>query len=366
MSAVGISRDDGVDRLRDRILDARARRVSLDVRGGNTKTFYGERPRGEALELREVSGISSYEPSELVVTARAGTPLAELESVLAERGQCLPFEPPRFAPGGTVGGMVAAGLSGPARAAAGPLRDYVLGATILNGRGEILTFGGQVMKNVAGYDVSRLMAGSWGILGVLCEVSVKVLAAKAESATLSFEWDERRALAEMARWNSLPLSVSASAWHEGCLRIRLSGAAAAVQSACRKLGGTQLDPGTAASWWQSVRDQQHPFFRLRAEELASGECLWRISVPPATPPLEPAGFIEWGGAQRWWRTRAAADEVRARAAAVGGHATLVRAADKSTGAFTRVGESLMRIHRALKNAFDPDGVLNAGRLYPDL
>jgi hypothetical protein len=201
---------------------------------------------------------------------------------------------------------------------------------------------------------------------VICELSLKVLASKADTATLSFDWDERRALAEMERWNALPLSVSASAWHDGRLRVRLSGAAAAVRSTCRKLGGAELDPGTAAAWWESVRDHRHPFFRPSTGELAAGECLWRISVPPATPPLEPEGFIEWGGAQRWWRTRAPAQEVRGRASAAGGHATLVRAADKSAGAFTPVGEGLMRIHRALKRAFDPDRVLNAGRLYAEL
>jgi FAD/FMN-containing dehydrogenase len=366
MAAVGLSRDAAVERLRDRILEARGRRMSLDIRGGNTKAFYGETPRGEPLGLAELTGISSYEPSELVVTVRAGTPLAELESVLAERGQCLAFEPPRFAPGGTVGGMVAAGLAGPARAAAGPLRDYVLGATILNGRGELLTFGGQVMKNVAGYDVSRLIAGSWGVLGVLCEVSLKVLASKVDSATLAFDWDERRALTEMARWNALPLPLSASAWHDGCLRVRLSGAAAAVRSACRKLGGTELDPGIARGWWKSVRDHDHPFFRPDEAALAGGECLWRISVPPATQVLEQAGFIGWGGAERWWRTNAPAHRIRSIAAAAQGHATLVRAADKSAGAFAPLGESLMRIHRALKSAFDPDRVFNAGRLYADL
>jgi FAD/FMN-containing dehydrogenase len=262
--------------------------------------------------------------------------------------------------------MVAAGLAGPARAAAGPLRDHLLGATILNGRGELLTFGGQVMKNVAGYDVSRLMAGSWGILGVLCEVSLKVLASKVDSATLSFEWDERRALTEMARWNALPLPLSASAWHDGRLRVRLSGAAAAVRSACRKLGGTELDPGIAASWWQSVRDHDHAFFRPSDAALAGGECLWRISVPPATPPLEHAGFIGWSGAERWWRTSAPPQRIRALAAAAHGHATLVRAADKSAGAFAPLGDSLMRVHCALKIAFDPDRVFNAGRLYADL
>jgi FAD/FMN-containing dehydrogenase len=366
MAADALSREAAVDRLRDRILDARVRRVSLDIRGGNTKAFYAEASRGEPLGLAELTGISNYEPSELVVTARAGTPLAELEAALAEQGQCLAFEPPRFAAGGTVGGMVAAGLSGPARAAAGPLRDYVLGATLLNGRGELLSFGGQVMKNVAGYDVSRLMAGSWGILGILCEVSLKVLARKVAVATLSFDWDERRALAEMARWNALPLPMSASAWYAGCLRIRLAGAEAAVRSACRQLGGTELDPDTAANWWESVRDHRHPYFQLSGEELASGECLWRISVPAATQPLEQAGFIGWGGAERWWRTRAPAHQIRALATAAHGHATLVRAADKSAGAFAPVAETSMRIHRALKSAFDPDRVLNAGRLYADL
>jgi glycolate oxidase FAD binding subunit len=364
-----ISHDPAVDRLRDRILDARGRRASLEIRGGATKGFYGEAPRGEPLDVGELTGISSYEPSELVITARAGTPLDELESAIAERGQCLAFEPPRFAPGGTVGGMVAAGLSGPSRAAAGPLRDHVLGATILNGLGQLLTFGGQVMKNVAGYDVSRLMAGSWGVLGVLCEISLKVVASKVDTAALSFEWDERRALAEMAAWNALPLPVSASAWHDGCLKVRLSGAPAAVRSACRKLGGAELDLSAAAPWWDSVRDHRHPYFRLDATELAAGDCLWRISVPPATPPLPPLerdAFIAWGGAERWLRTRAPAERIRAPAAAAGGHATLVRAADKSAGAFAPLGEPLMRIHRALKLAFDPDRVFNPGRLYADL
>jgi FAD/FMN-containing dehydrogenase len=367
MSAAEVSRRaPAIGRLRERILEARTRRVSLDIRGGNTKAFYGQPPRGEPLDMRELSGISSYEPSELVITARAGTPLVELEAALAAQRQCLAFEPPRFAPGGTIGGMVAAGLSGPARAATGPLRDYVLGTTLLDGRGELLTFGGQVMKNVAGYDVSRLMAGSWGVLGVLCEVSLKVVASRVHTVTLAFDWDARRALAELTRWNALPLSLSASAWHEGCLRVRLSGAAAAVRGACRKLGGSSLDAGQASAWWDSVRDQGHAFFRPATPELAAGECLWRLSVPPATPPLAQAGFIEWGGAQRWCRTHAAAHAVRAVAAAAGGHATLVRAADKSAGAFAPVAEPLMRIHRALKDAFDPDRVLNAGRLYADL
>ena len=343
MSAAEISRSPAIERLRESIIDARARHSSLDIRGGRTKSFYGEAPRGEALELRELAGISSYEPSELVITARAGTPLAELEAALAERGQCLAFEPPRFAAGGTVGGMVAAGLSGPARRAAGPVRDYVLGVTLLDGRAELLTFGGQVMKNVAGYDVSRLMAGSWGVLGILCEVSLKVVATRPQTATLEFDWDELRSLEELARWRALPLPINASAWHEGCLRVRLAGATAAVESGCRRLGGARIEAGEAAVWWEGVRDHGHAFFRPSGARLASGECLWRISVPPTTPPLGGRSFIEWGGAQRWSYARAeAAREVRTRAQAAGGHATLVRAADKSIGAFAPVAEPLAR------------------------
>jgi glycolate oxidase FAD binding subunit len=358
----------GVAQLVDRMHAARARRAPLQIVGGGTKAFYGEAPRGEPLSLRDLAGITSYEPSELVVTVRAGTPLAELENALAAKGQCLPFEPPRFAAGGTVGGMVAAGLAGPSRAAAGALRDYVLGLTLLDGRGELLTFGGQVMKNVAGYDISRLIAGSWGVLGVICEVSLKVLAAPAETATLEFEWGEQRALEEIARWRARPLPLQASAWCEGRLHIRLAGSRAAVLEARTRLGGTGVDQAAAFAFWESVRDHRHEFFALAADELAQGTALWRLSVPPTAERLSLTGrqFVEWGGAQRWWRTTARAAELRAAAAGAGGHATLVRAADKSAGAFAPVGGELMRIHRALKNAFDPERILNPGRLYADL
>jgi len=357
-----------VSRLIDRILSARSQRVPLDIRGGGTKSFYGEPPRGEPLDLSGLTGISSYEPSELVVTVRAGTPLGELEAALAEEGQCLPFEPPRFSPGGTVGGMVAAGLSGPSRAAVGAMRDYVLGATLLSGRGELLTFGGQVMKNVAGYDLSRMMAGSWGVLGVICEVSLKVLCVRAAAATLCFDWDECRSLEQLAKWSAEPLPLHASVWHENRLHVRLAGARAAVCAARERLGGEELDARTAEAWWAGVRDQTHEFFRPSEADLGRGESLWRLSVPPSAARFSLSGrqLIEWGGALRWWRTSAPAGEMRAAAAHAGGHATLVRAADKSAGAFTPVAGVLMRIHRSLKSAFDPDRILNPGRLYADL
>lgn len=362
--------DAAVGRLIEQIRSARPRGAALDIVGGGTKRFFGEPPRGEPLRMQELNGITSYEPSELVVTARAGTPLDELEQTLAEKGQCLPFEPPRFrsdAAQGTVGGMVAAGLSGPARAAVGSLRDYVLGATLLDGRGELLTFGGQVMKNVAGYDVSRLLPGSWGVLGVICEVSLKVMAVRSATATIVFDVDERRALSDLARWAALPLPVNASAWHEGELRVRLSGARSAVRGACETLGGTVLEAGEAAQRWDSIRDQTHPFFAVPDASIARGERLWRLSVPATAAPFSFPGrqFIEWGGAQRWWRTAAPVGEVREAAARAGGHASVVRG-DKAAGAFAPVSDAVMSIHRALKTAFDPERIFNVGRLYADL
>jgi FAD/FMN-containing dehydrogenase len=355
-------------RLLDQVEDARSRRSPLEIRGGGTKAFYGGPLAGDRLELGGLAGISSYEPTELVVTARAGTPLEELEAALEECGQCLPFEPPRFSAGGTVGGMVAAGLSGPARAGLGAVRDHVLGVTLLNGRGEILTFGGQVAKNVAGYDVSRLVAGSLGILGIICEVSLKVLPVPRAAATLHFDCDEHQALTRLNGWASLPLPITASAWCEGRLHVRLSGAVAAVRAACERLGGELSDPAAAAAWWRGVRDQSEPFFALGAADLNGGESLWRLSVPTVAAPLELPGrqFIEWNGAERWWRTAAAAHDVRTAALAAGGHATLVRGADKSAGVFTPVSDVLMRIHRSLKDAFDPQRIFNPGRLYAGL
>jgi glycolate oxidase FAD binding subunit len=357
-----------LQRLSDRVMDARNSKTVLDIRGGSTKCFYGNAPRGEALDVRELSGITSYEPTELVVTALTGTPVAELEAVLAEHGQCLPFEPPRFGPSGTVGGMVAAGLAGPARASVGPLRDFVLGVSLLNGMGELLTFGGQVMKNVAGYDVSRVIAGSMGILGVICEVSLKVMPALAASRTLYFDIGEADALRLLNASAGEAIPLSASSWHQGRLLVRLAGAAAAVKSVHERLGGRDVEPQVADSWWADIRDHRHPFFDVTDSDLKRGECLWRLSVPDIAQPISLPGaqFIEWGGAQRWWRSSAAATLIRSAAAAVGGHATLVRAADKSPGVFTSPTQSLMHVHKRLKDAFDPVGIFNPGRLYPEL
>ena len=351
----------------DRVKAAAAAGTRLRIRGAGSKDFYGGAPVGDLLNLGELTGVTSYQPSELVVTARAGTPLAELEALLATQGQCLPFEPPHFVGmgGGTVGGMVASGLSGPARASVGAVRDYVLGVVMVNGKAEMLTFGGQVMKNVAGYDVSRLMVGAMGTLGVLLEVSLKVLPVSPAQATLVFDFDEAAAIKQLNGWGALPLPVNASYWEGGRLWVRLRGAVAAV-AAARKLMGGEVMPHHAVAetqaFWAGLRDQSAAFFQLQP-----GEALWRVSVPDVTPPLALGPtLLEWGGAQRWLKRPASdAAVIRAAASAMRGHATLFRCIDKSVPVFTPLSAPLQRISRELKRQFDPAGIFNPGRLNPD-
>lgn len=344
-----------------RVHDAAEAGGTLCIRGGGSKDFYGGAPQGEVLATTGYRGIVSYEPTELVVTAKAGTPLLELEAALKEKGQCLPFEPPHFGDQATVGGMVAAGLSGPRRAAAGAVRDYVLGVKMIDGKGELLAFGGQVMKNVAGYDVPRLMAGSLGTLGLLAEVSLKVLPLPVAGMTLRFAMSETEALKKLNEWGGKPLPVAATAWHDGALTVRLAGAFAAVREARKALGGEEV--ADAGAFWQSLREQTHPFFAGEAP-------LWRLAVASLSTPLAQPGptLIEWGGALRWLRGEQDAAALRALASQCGGHATLFRA-DAGTkardGVFQPLPPVLARLHRRLKHAFDPAGVFNRGRMYPD-
>ena len=362
----------GLARLIDRVRAAQQAGTALCIRGGGTKHFYGEAPEGEVLSTTELAGISSYQPTELVVTARCGTPLAELEAALAEKGQCLPFEPPRFSAGGTVGGMVAAGLSGPSRAAVGAVRDYLLGATLLNGQGEVLSFGGQVIKIVAGYDVSRLLAGSLGTLGVILEVSIKVLPVAPATATLRFDMPAAAALAQLHQWGGQPLPLNASALWNDQLVVRLRGAAAAVKAASatfQALGGEVTEPALADPFWHGLRDHRDAFFTAAQASVDAGGALWRLSVPQTTPMGELPGspLIEWAGGQRWCVTPGAdadtASRLRDIAKCAGGHATLYRSADKSAGVFAPPAAPLARIHRELKRSFDPHGIFNPGRLY---
>ena len=356
----------------DRIRAAAAAGTPLRIRGGGSKDFYAQALEGDILDTTPLCGVISYEPSELVVTAWAGTPLAELEALLLAQGQCLPFEPPHFSPHSTVAGMVAAGLSGPARASVGAVRDYVLGVKLINGKGEHVTFGGQVMKNVAGYDVSRLMVGAMGTLGLLTEVSLKVLPIAPLEATLKFDMTQAQALTQLNTWGGQPLPLNASCWLEeggtGALTLRLRGAVAAVEAACVKLGGQRLSNTQAAADWQRCRDQQLPWFQQRTD----AQDLWRLSVPQTTPPLDASEspLIEWHGGQRWLRAAAGQGQrLRELAAAAGGHATLFIAADAykqdSKARFDTLKPPLDRIHRELKREFDPSGIFNPHRLHPD-
>ncbi len=340
----------------DRIRAASAAGTSLRLRGGGTKDWYGQSLQGEVLDTRVNSGIISYEPTELVITARSGTPLAEIEQLLAQHNQMLAFEPPRFGAASTIGGVVASALSGPRRASAGAVRDFVLGAVLMDGRGEVLRFGGQVMKNVAGYDVSRLLAGSLGTLGLILEVSLKVLPVPLREASLRFEMCEIDALASLNAWAGQPLPISASCWHQGVLSLRLSGADAAVEAAQRRLGGEAADDAL----WAALRDQNHAYF--------SGGSLWRMSVPSHASAIILRGeqLIEWGGAQRWLKVDDAdANSIRRTVAACGGHATLFRGGDKAVGVFHPLAPAVAKIHQRLKQSFDPAGIFNPGRMYAD-
>jgi len=333
----------------------------LRIRGGGTKDFYGQELVGEVLDTGPYAGIAEYDSTELVITVRCGTPLMEVESALRAKGQLLPFEPPHFGRGATIGGVVAAGLSGPRRAAAGAVRDYVLGVRMMDGRGEDLTFGGQVMKNVAGYDLPRLMAGSLGTLGIILEVSLKVLPVPVAEATLKFELPADKAVETINRWAGKPLPVSAIAYADGDLGVRLSGAAAAVAVARGKLGGELVEGAQATRFWAGIREQTDPFF-------AGDEPLWRLSVPSATPPLALEGreLIEWGGALRWLKTNAEPRAIRELVARSGGHATLFRGGDKSVGVFQPLAPAIAAIHQRLKAEFDPHGIFNRGRMYAEL
>lgn len=350
------SHDSSTD-IRARVVDAIERRAPLALVGGGTKHFLGREMQGEPLTLGEHRGVIDYHPEELVLTARAGTPLSELETLLAEHGQMFAFEPPHFGAAATLGGTIAANLSGPRRAYAGAARDFVLGTRIVNGRGEILRFGGEVMKNVAGYDLSRLVTGAMGTLGVILDVSLKVLPRPRETITLVQSLPPHAAIENLCRWAVAPLPISASCIENDRLYVRLSGTASALAEARITIGGDVLEG--AETFWMDVREQRRPFF--------AGETpLWRISVPPAANVELPDGqLIEWGGALRWLRSDAPAATIRAAAAEHGGHAMLFRSPARSPEPYHPLPEPLMQLHQRIKAAMDPRGIFNRGRMYAE-
>jgi glycolate oxidase FAD binding subunit len=349
---------------RERVRRAAASGTALRLVGGGTKDFYGQELCGERFETGAYAGVVDYDPTELVVTACCGTPLAEVERTLAGAGQMLAFEPPHFGATGTLGGCVAAGLSGPRRPYSGAVRDFVLGVRLLDGRGEDLAFGGRVMKNVAGFDVSRLVAGSLGTLGVILEISLKCSPLPRTEATRVLELRADQAMQRMNEWGGEALPLTGTCYHDGRLYARLAGADSAVAAASRRIGGVPLTE--AAAFWTSLRDHRHEFFAAAAP----GASLWRLSVRSTAPYTDLGGaqLVEWGGSLRWLKTNAHADPVRLRAWARqhGGHAALFRGDDKACGAFQRPDEALLAIHQRLKATFDPAGIFNRRRMFAEL
>ena len=350
---------DLTESLAGQVREAAAAGTPLAPEGGASKSFLGRQVQAETLAVSGHRGIVSYQPTELVVTARSGTPIAELEQALAEKGQMLPFEPPHYGETATLGGTIACGLSGPRRPYAGAARDLVLGTRIVNGRGEVLRFGGEVMKNVAGYDLSRLMAGAMGTLGLLLDVSMKVLPRPTASVTRVFEQAPAEAVRQLNAWAGTPLPVSGACHLDGRTFLRLEGSEGGVASAAASVGGEPLDdPG---SFWRDLREQRLAAFQ--------GEgVLWRIAVPSTTPPLALPGnaVIDWGGGLRWVRSEADADAVRSVASAAGGHATAFRDGDGGGEVFHPLAPAILRLHQRLKKAFDPQGIFNPGKLYPEI
>ena len=344
----------------EQVVAARQLQQCLVIRGGNTKYFYGRKTEGDILDTGNCSGIISYEPTELVITAYAGTPISKIANILHRHNQMLAFEPPYFGEAASIGGMVACGLSGPRRPYTGSARDFVLGIKCLTGKGEILSFGGQVMKNVAGYDVSRLMTGALGTLGLILEVSIKVLPEPEHEISLARKADFHTALKLMNTWAGQPLPLSAACFEKNILHVRLSGKQAAVDTAVAKMGKVDIDEDV--NYWYRLREHNLDFFQ------ADGKTLWRLSVPSMTPAIELSGnwLIDWGGAQRWLKTDEPADRIRNLAQQAGGHATLFRRQGNEEDVFHPLPEKLQQIHIRLKQAFDPDRIFNRGRMYRDI
>ncbi|HVO87731.1 MAG TPA: glycolate oxidase subunit GlcE [Casimicrobiaceae bacterium] len=351
--------------LQERIRAAVADRRPLRIRGGGTKDFLGMSFEGHVLDTRALGGIVDYAPTELVITARAGTPLADIEAHMHKHGQMLAFEPPHYGAEATIGGTIASAMSGPRRPYAGAARDFVLGLKVVDGSAQQLSFGGRVMKNVAGFDVARMMTGAFGTLGVITEVSLKCLPMPKVEATCVFECTADDAIRRVNEWGGKPLPISATCFVRGHLHVRLSGAEPAVAAARSVMGGEEHSD--AASFWDSVREQTLPFFAVVRDRFVP---LWRMSVRSTAPHTDLGGdqLIEWGGALRWLAAGepTTAQRVRAFAQEHGGHATLYRAGDKRMGVFHALPAPMMMLHRRLKSVFDPHGILNRGRMYPDL
>jgi len=344
--------------LQQQVQHAIENNTPLNICGGNSKTFLGRNAIGEPINAAPHSGIIEYDSRELVITVRGGTSLSEIETTLAESKQMLAFEPPHYGASATLGGTIACGLSGPRRPHAGSARDFVLGCKVLNGRGEILNFGGRVMKNVAGYDVSRLMVGAFGTLGILLEISLKVLPRSAASHTLMQECSPIEAIEKMSVLRTHSMPVDAACYHAGQCYFRLSGSEQGVQHARTLLSGEELTH--AEDFWHNLREQQLHFFD-------ANKPLYRIAVKPDTAPLPLSGewLIDWAGTQRWLVSDEPLEHIRSVVAGRGGHVTVWRRGNRDT-VFQPLSAPLLSLHRNLKNSFDPNNIFNRDRMYADI
>lgn len=346
--------------IQDRIKRALHSKQTLTIRAGGSKDFYGCAGQSEVLDVSYNQGIVAYEPSELVLTVRAGTSLKEIEQLLSENGQMLGFEPPAYGVNATIGGTVACNFSGPRRAYQYSVRDAILGVKMINGKSETLTFGGQVMKNVAGFDVSRLMAGSMGTLGVLLDISLRVDPLPEEENTLVFQLTPEKALKQLQQWSSKPLPISGSCLVDNKLYIRLSGAEKALSQVNSQLGGELLSETEAKAFWTSIKEQTHRFFSN------DNRCLWRHSVAPNAPisTNEKETLYEWGGALRWIKTDRHEPEKKDFKLSNGSRC-IFRCSDENRHVFQPLPPSMLALHKRLKQAFDPKGIFNIGRMYPE-
>ena len=355
---MAVTNNDMRHQLQQQVEQAYQSKTALNICGGGSKHFYGNNIQAETLNLAEHCGIINYEPTELVITVRAGTSISEIETALSQQGQMLGFEPPHFADTATIGGIVACDLSGPRRPYTGSARDYVLGSTIINGKAEQLHFGGEVMKNVAGYDVSRLMCGSMGTLGVLLDVSLKVIPKPETELTVVKDCTAAEAIQQMHHWMNQSLPLSASCYVDGKLYVRLASNEATIKSAHQKIGGDLIDD---PQFWMSIKEQHHGFFD-------SEKPLWRLSLASAAEPLLLKGetLYDWGGALRWLKSDESADEIRQAVESLHGHAILFKNNINQVAPFHQLSSEIHTMHRQLKHAFDPAHILNPGRMYADI
>ena len=354
-----MTEQDKTQEIQAQLAAAHSSKTRLNICAGNSKSFFGRASAGEQLDISGHTGVLNYEPTELVITARAGTSLNEIETVLAAENQMLGFEPPAFGKAASLGGTVACGFSGPRRAFAGSTRDFILGSTILNGKAERIHFGGEVMKNVAGYDVSRLMCGAMGTLGVLLDISIKVLPRPESELTLTFEMDAADALKKVHQLARQSLPISATCFDGEMLYVRLSGSEGSTRAAYEQLGGDEMADGE--NYWQQLKEHELAFFHQASN-------LWRLSLASNSPLLNLSGqqLYEWNGALRWLASDEDEQHIRAEVARHGGHAVCFRQHKKSEQVFHPLESGLLKIHRELKRAFDPEAILNPGRMYAEI